>query len=253
MPLMTKTPPKHQWVETADGSFTLFSEEFREACHSSTGARTETLLHYIQGCNVVERIEHHSPFTILEVGFGLGMGFLTTLESLSECRCPWHFISLEIDSNLVEWFGEQHPKLQKKSGGLYEMVEDNFKLTVLTGDARVVLPHYLKENRTEFHAIYQDAFSHRRNPTLWTLEWFDLLRKYSSTDVILSTYSSSSATRKSLIEAGWKLQKGEKFGPKRSSTRAFLQGETDPDILLHLSQSSVVALSDDNVDGLLKK
>lgn len=250
---MANTPPRHQWVETDDGSLTLFSEEFGEACHSSTGAKTETLLHYIQGCRITERVSSHSPFTILEVGFGLGMGFLTTQEVLAGHGGHWHFLSLEIDLALVEWFGEKYPQLMNKGEGVYEMIGEGFTLTILTGDARKVLPRYLKRNPTQFHAIYQDAFSPRRNPILWTREWFELLRLNSADDVILSTYSSSSFIRKSLLEAGWKLQRGEKFGPKRSSTRAVLSGQSDEDILLHLSRSPVPALSDENIESFLKQ
>lgn len=236
---MSKGLTRHRWVETEDGSRTLFSEAFGEACHSTTGAKTETLLHYVQGTKVLERVGTHSPFLILEVGFGTGLGYLATREALAQIKTPWHFVSLELDPELVELFEESHGRF------------DN--LTVVTGDARMALPAYLREHPSKFHAIYQDAFSPRRNPVLWTREWFELLRSASHPEVILSTYSSSSSIRKSLVEAGWKLKKGERFGPKRSSTRATLEGESDPEILQHLERSSVPALADDNVKDFLKK
>lgn len=249
----TSVLPKHKWVETADGSLTLFSEEFQEACHSTTGAKTETLLHYIKGCKIEERLESHSPFTILEVGFGLGLGFETTLEVLKETKHPWHFISLELDRDLIEWWREKHPRLAWISENVCEMVDLNCRLTIVVGDARKVLPTYMDSRPDKFHAIYQDAFSPRRNPTLWTKEWFSFLKMHSASDVLLSTYSSSSSIRKSLVESGWKLTRGEKFGPKRTSTRASLTGSTDEEILEHLSRSPVAALSDDNVASFLKK
>jgi hypothetical protein len=49
-----------------------------------------------------------------------------------------------------------------------------------------------------------------------------------------------------LIKAGWKLYKGDKFGPKRSSTRAKLIGKTENDILLQLERSPAVEITDDN-------
>jgi tRNA U34 5-methylaminomethyl-2-thiouridine-forming methyltransferase MnmC len=100
-----------------------------------------------------------------------------------------------------------------------------------------------------FHAIYQDAFSPKKNPTLWTKEWFSFLRSISTEDVILSTYSASTSIRKSLHEAGWKIQQGEKFGRKRTSTRATLNGETSAEILLQLERSSVDALTDLRIDA----
>jgi tRNA U34 5-methylaminomethyl-2-thiouridine-forming methyltransferase MnmC len=79
MTIEISPPEGHRFVETEDGSWTLFSEAFQEACHSTTGARAETLLHYIQGCRILEKAKIHSPLVVLEIGFGLGIGLLTTL------------------------------------------------------------------------------------------------------------------------------------------------------------------------------
>lgn len=253
----TTPPPSHKWVTTEDGSQTLFSENFQEACHSSSGARAETLLHYVRGCQVEEKLKKNA-LSVLEVGFGLGIGFLVTYETLSPLKRPWSFLSLELDRDLLEWFRIQnldHPFLKnlKWRENLLE-AEDNFcSLKILCGNAREVLPLYLKQHSPKWNAIYQDAFSPRRNPILWTKEWFTLLKDHSSDDVILSTYSASSSIRKSLLEVGWSLHEGEKFGPKRASTRALLQGTSAPEILQRLERSPIPALSDDNVEAFLQK
>lgn len=250
MKKINSLPPGHSLIETADGSYTLFSETFQEACHSTSGAHDETVLHYIDGTQVQSKINLHEPLIILEVGFGLGVGFLTTLEKLGSDR-HWHFISLELDKNLLEWFKTEHQDheflkdLRWINEYILEAKNDKITLTILNGDARKTLPLYLKQNALKWHAIYQDAFSPKKNPTLWTKEWFKLLKDYSHSDVILSTYSASTSIRKSLHESGWGVQKGEKFGPKRTSTRAVLQKETDPDILLQMERSPAMALSDD--------
>jgi tRNA U34 5-methylaminomethyl-2-thiouridine-forming methyltransferase MnmC len=240
----------YQWVETGDGSFTLFSERFQESCHSTTGARAETLLHYVNGCRIKER-SLDQTLSILEVGFGLGLGFLTTLEELKDSPHPFHFLSLEIDENLVRWFMQAHSSLFSEVIWEKDMMSARHslgRLEVFLGDARLVLPEKLKSKHLCWNAIYQDAFSPKKNPALWTVEWFTLLKTFSSQDVILSTYSASSSIRKSMIEAGWKLQKGEKFGPKRTSTRATLSGETDPEISLHLTRSPAMTLTDANME-----
>lgn len=245
----TKAPPKHLWIETADGSFTLFSEHFQEACHSSSGAKEETLLHYVQGCQIIEKAHRLDELTILEVGFGLGIGFLTTLGVLREHKKPWRFISLEMDEELLEWFRGEHPelKLEWKTEGEVKTLSTSFEqveLIILCGNARQTLPAYVQTHPLKWNAIYQDAFSPKKNPILWTTQWFHFLKTHSSPDVLLSTYSASTSIRKSLLEAGWSLQKGEKFGPKRTSTRANLSGVSDPEILLHLERSPVSSLKD---------
>jgi tRNA U34 5-methylaminomethyl-2-thiouridine-forming methyltransferase MnmC len=247
---LTKLPPGHQLVETEDGTFTLFSEAFQEACHSTSGAKAETILHYIEGCKVLEKVLKFQDFTILEVGFGLGIGFLTTLEKIPQNKSV-HFLSLELDRNLLNWFKDEHPEFNFKwEDNLLRGHSGEVKLTIIQGDARASLPEYLKNYPTTWHAIYQDAFSPKRNPVLWTKEWFELLKSHSHPDATLSTYSASSSIRKSLHETGWGVLSGEKFGSKRTSTRAVLNKPTDPDIVLQLSRSPVLALTDSTLDKL---
>lgn len=258
---MTSLPPGHQLVETQDGSYTLFSEAFQEACHSTSGARAETLLHYVEGCQIKRKLLQHDPLVILEVGFGLGIGFLTTLEEISTQK-SWHFISMEIDKNLLEWFRLKFidhsflKHLQWKKENDLEFLEakcDDGQLTILAGDGRITLPKYVEMHSVKWHAIYQDAFSPKRNPILWTREWFDFLKTHSHIEVVLSTYSASTSIRKSLAASGWKIKKGEKFGPKRTSTRAILLGETDPEIILQMERSPALVLSDSNIKDFLTK
>lgn len=241
-------PPNHQWVETGDGSYTLFSEAFQEACHSTTGAREETLLHYVNGCQVEAKLLQ-GELHILEVGFGLGIGFLITLEVLKKHDRPWSFLSLELDESLLEWFrlqNTQHPFLKdlKWENKILSVQNDYVDLKILCGDARVTLKEFIKTAPPKWNAIYQDAFSPKKNPVLWTVEWFELLKSHAQDSALLSTYSASTSIRKSLLESGWKLHKGEKFGPKRTSTRASLMGESDQDILQHLERSPVLSFKD---------
>ena len=255
-------PPNYKTVETLDGSQTLFSERFQEACHSAAGAITETHLHYLQGCQVAQKLTMQSSISILEVGFGLGIGFLETWKLLAKSSIPWHFLSLEIDPALLNWFKDefsQHDFLKhlewKESSGLkwLEARSASGTLIILCGDARQTLPEFKKRSNHQWDVIYQDAFSPRRNPHLWTVEWFELLKSGALPGTRLSTYSASASVRKSMYEAGWKLHNGEKFGEKRLSTRAILEGETDPVILDLLKRSPIAALRDDNIEEFLRR
>jgi len=242
-----KIPDGHELIKTEDGSFTLFSQSFQEACHSLTGAREETILHYVKGCKIVERCQNFSTFQILEVGFGVGMGLLTTMEMMPPDKM-WHFVSLEWDKRLLEWFRECHQELKLHwEGHVLTTQMKNFKITIIHGDGRIELPKYLEKNPIQFHAIYQDAFSPKKNPSLWTKEWFMLLKNASHEEVILSTYSASTSIRKGLYETGWGVQKGEEFGKKRTSTRAVLNSPTDKEIEFFLMRSPVKAFMDEDL------
>ena len=233
-------------VPTEDGSFTLFSKLYNENCHSTSGAINETNLHYIQGCKVDILSQNQNEINVLEIGFGAGVGFKETLKTCQMNQCFLNFISFEIDHELIEGILDDMnlPYLKKEHHYLAEA--ETFKLMIYYGNARETI-HFLKDEFDQkFHAIYQDAFSPKRNAILWTTEWFKDLKMLALDNCIMSTYSSSSSIRKSMLAAGWKIYKGAKFGPKRSSTRAKLKGQSDQDILEHLERSPAGEITDNN-------
>ncbi len=229
-------------IITEDGSTTLFSKLYDEACHSTAGAIQETQLHYIQGCQVENKLQNQTAMNILEVGFGTGIGFLETYKVLSKYQKAVNFISLEIDKELIEIFAKNYGYEFLENSNTYTLKLNHINLIIYLGDARETI----KQVKEKFHAIYQDAFSPKRNADLWTTEWFSALKERSSQDCIMSTYSASSSIRKSMISAGWKLYSGDKFGPKRTSTRARLTGETEAAISDKLKRSPAQELTDSN-------
>lgn len=125
-------------------------------------------------------------------------------------------------------------------GNHYIHITPSYKLTIIYGNARETI-RSLNQN---FNIIYQDAFSPKKNPSLWTIQWFKDLARVSDQNVRMSTYCSSVGARKAMIAAGFKLQEGGAFKRKRSSTRATLLGDTDNDITIKLNQSKIKALVD---------
>ena len=95
----------YRWEETDDGSLTLFSEFFNENCHSTSGAREETLYNYIQGCNIDHFIKENSSLHIFELGLGTGLGLKTTLDHLYKSapstQIEFLFTGSEIDKELA--------------------------------------------------------------------------------------------------------------------------------------------------------
>ncbi|MDH5582013.1 MAG: MnmC family methyltransferase, partial [Bdellovibrionales bacterium] len=198
----------------------------------------ETLYNFVQGCEI-NKLDHR-PIKILEVGFGTGMGFICTIEN---CPKPIRFVSFEKHEEMVELAKEIHPlykDLRKVPGG-YGLQAGESEILILIGDAR----DRIKEIKEQFDAIYQDAFSPRKNKELWTKQWFKDLYKLSHDKTILSTYSSSVSIRKALIESGWLLSNRKGHGNKKLATIAKRTGETDKEIIEKLKRSSVEALSDE--------
>jgi tRNA U34 5-methylaminomethyl-2-thiouridine-forming methyltransferase MnmC len=236
----------YEELVTEDGSTTLFSKTYQEACHSKSGAINETILHYIDGCRIKEVPQKYKSINIIEVGFGTGIGFKETLTGLNEESRKFNFVSFEIDCDLIEYFLNNNQYEYSKNQHFYHVVAPRFDLKVFHGNARQSVKHLIASSPIKFNAIYQDAFSPKRNSILWTTEWFKDLLSLANEDCIMSTYSASSSIRKSMVAANWKVYKGEKFGTKRTSTRARVQGETDVDIVLRLERSPAIEITDDN-------
>ncbi len=230
----------YKLIETEDGSTTLYSERYQEACHSTHGARAETRLHYIEGCKVTDFLSEQNSIHILEVGFGTGIGLEETMKVCKDSQLL--FTSFEIDPELAEHSLNRLGLPYTKIDSDFIVESETLRVEVIVGDAK----QRIKDLKNKYHAIYQDAFSPRQNADLWTVEWFKALKNISEKSVRMSTYSASSSIRKSMLEAGWSLQSGVKFGPKRTSTRADLSGKSDQEIIDRLQRSPVSAITDEN-------
>jgi len=197
-------------VITDDGSATLFSCEFNEPYHSTKdGALHESLQKHI-----IPAISFHKAkeeLRILDICFGLGYNVLATIYYIQQKNLSTkvHIISPEFDESLIRSlisfdYPQEFDKLksiitQLSQNFYYE--DEQFKIEILLGDARDTIPH-IKE---KFDIIYQDAFSPKQNPLLWTREYFADIRAVSRDDVILTTYSIAIATRMGLYENGFKI------------------------------------------------
>ncbi len=244
-------------VPTEDGSSTLYNAYFDECCHSTSGAYQETLFHYFDGTKLEHKAQDREYLNVLEVGFGSGLGLKVTIEQakLKNITTPINFFSLELDRASCDWALE-HTQIEGKSLKHFLTYQDhlllgqinNFKVTVILGDARKQLPAFMQLEHFKFDCIYQDAFSPKKNPQLWSVDWFKFLKSLSRPDTILSTYSSSISIRKSLYQAGWVIYEGGLFEKKRSSTRATLHGHIDPLILQSFDRSPAQAIIENEVE-----
>ena len=234
---MRDIPKGHQLIVTKDQSFSLFNETYGENLHSTHGARAETEYNFIQGCELKSHVG--DTLNILEVGFGTGIGFFMTLDFLKE-NFPGKklvFNSLEIDRNLAIWALKDLPFTEHEN--YLESIGPDFYLRVILGDATLALPNF---EMAPLDAIYQDPFSPKKNPTLWSTEWFSLLLKLSGPSCILSTYSASTSVRIALLKAGWAVYNRKGFSEKRASTIAKVTGETPKDLKSKLLSSAIYSI-----------
>ena len=229
-------------IKTDDGSTTYYSEAYDEAFHSTSGAVEETLYNYIEGCQIKSRPVQY----IFEVGLGLGLGIELTYQELAPIR-PFKMISSEIDRALVQRLKQSSPllgDLEFSTLGDLEVAtlkNEKMDLLILIGDLNQTLPKAISKGLVKnVQAIYQDPFSPKKNPDLWDVKWFSLLKEISSEDVMMATYSASVSIRKAMLKAGWSIRNRTGFAHKKSSTIACLNGESDKELLEKLESSSAL-------------
>lgn len=250
---------KYKIVQTEDNTETVWSEYFNEACHNLSGAYEETLHNYILGCNIPELMSQDKEFAVLDVGFGVGVGLKALIDQVNQMQnrtAKLFYYSIELDETLLQWSLEHTLpglKLEAKSigsdGEKLIFYQGNYKellnIQIFVGDGRMTLPLARDKGQLKaLDAIFQDAFSPRKNPALWSTEWFQFLRQASGPKVQLATYSSSVSIRKSLLLAGWCIENANGFALKRSMTKANLLGVTSPELLLQLSLSPSLEIKD---------
>lgn len=200
--------PQKELVLCADGTHTLFSKEFNESYHSTKdGALNESLQKHVKPAFRIHK--NRSSLTILDICFGLGYNSLSTIYYIKKhkLKTKIHIISPEFDEELIssldafvypsEFDSISHIIKSISQNAYYE--DEQFKVEVLLGDARKSVPQ-IKE---KVDIVYQDAFSPKQNPLLWTREFFADIVKISKEDTVLTTYSTAASTRLGLYENGF--------------------------------------------------
>lgn len=236
-------------IITADGSLTLFNEEYQEAYHSTkAGAYTESLHKFVKPTKIVELAKEKNSISILDIGFGLGYNVATAINEVIR-NSPYSKLiiySLEKDTSILDKLKNIEPseelkniyskllngnfeskKIGKQNFKVYTVKNKNLEIYIIFEDARQTIKKLYKTN-LKFDAVFWDAFSPKVNTELWTVNLFKLVKKLMKPYAILATYSASLAVRKGLIEAGFKIGLVEPIGRKSYSTVASLEGEIRP-------------------------
>jgi tRNA U34 5-methylaminomethyl-2-thiouridine-forming methyltransferase MnmC len=186
-----------------------FNQRYQEHYGSRYGARQQAQRVFVGGSGV---LAHDSP-RVLEIGFGLGLNFRTTLEAIGERPLDYHaFEAYPLSAAELAGVapGETHP--------LWAALLEQWDQAVLAG--HLDLNHGPQRLRLDFadattaplqgawaHAIYLDGFSPANNPELWTPDFLARLAGSLAPGGKLATYSAAGAVRRGLITAGLSVQR----------------------------------------------
>lgn len=197
------------FVKTADGSNTLFSQKYNQHFHNpDDGAINEALTKHI--IPTFEFQKDKGELNILDICFGIGYNTFSTFYFINKNKLSKkvNIYSPELDGELVKSLATfEFPKEFEDIKHIIEAVantrfyeDKNIKIEVNIGDAR----EYIQSFEDDFFDIvYQDAFSSEVNMELWTKEYFDDIYRISNQTSIMSTYAIATPIRLSMNEAGF--------------------------------------------------
>ena len=237
---------------------TLFSEEFDDLYSSAKGAVAECNHVFIKGNNLNERFENlrdNSKFYIGEIGFGIGINFLTTCKSwLNNTKQNQVLEFYSFDKYLFRL--SDFKKLNISCPDLKEYIselERNYprniqgaqKISLFGG--RIILNLIIGEidNTQEYiklmdkvDAWYFDGFSPSKNPDLWSIKLFKCIHKSCHENTTFSTYTSSGLVKNNLTESGFNHSRAMGFSDKRH----MLKGTVDTQLKKNTSNTKVAVI-----------
>lgn len=233
------TPKRHkmQFLKTQDGSFSLYSETYKDFYHSTKdGAILETLYKHIiptfgllwanqnanPSANLMSNhtnptnLSPQNPIKILDICFGLGYNALFSLAFAKRVNTSIAIYSMEL--HLLEQLKNfAYPKILFHYLPLREIIDslflrgawecENLAIYLHKGDAKDYIANLAnqKPQNATFDIIYQDAFSPTKNAELWDKSHFKNLFALLSQNGAISTYSTSKKVREICQNIGFEV------------------------------------------------
>jgi tRNA U34 5-methylaminomethyl-2-thiouridine-forming methyltransferase MnmC len=218
-------------VETGDGSFTLKQTDGVLHYRCLQGARTESRYVFLEGSGLIAQ---PAPWTVLELGLGSGLNFLTTADAFLK-QFPegeLHYHTLDHLPLAIDLFRSLHPE---RNTDFPELVELLAEVLVLGREQDVVTRSFRGVHLTLYAtpwdqaavpadlnalAAYHDPFGPRQNPECWTPECFAWVAQRLAPEGRLATYAAASEARKAMAEVGLWIATRKGSGFKREMTIA---------------------------------
>lgn len=215
---------------TSDGE-SIASKDYEDRYFQVNGFE-ESKEVYIDGNNLEERWESFSGscFTIGELGFGLGLNFLTMMHCWLKKERSFNLDYIGIDKKILEksnliMLEEAFPNLKNEIKVLKEcdIVGHNgfecisipdlkIRLILITEDIQKAINDICVSN---IDAWFLDGFDPKKNPEMWEEDILKTVFDLSSCDSSFSSFTSVGRIRRALLENGFEVSKVSGFGTKR--------------------------------------
>jgi tRNA 5-methylaminomethyl-2-thiouridine biosynthesis bifunctional protein len=246
------------------------SARFDDVYASRSGASAQAREVYLAGCGLPERWRElrdglrdelrgeHEQFTVLELGFGLGVNFVETvaawqtdatyrsgrsatlnyigIEAFPVCAHEWGKVLATFATpentgtySLHQALARQWPlpepgihyrEFAHEQGGEHGCV----RLTLVFADVRQALAMLATQN-IKADAVYLDGFSPAKNPEMFARDTLMALRPVLAPAATLASYCVAGSLRRDMAALGFMVERKPGFGTKRQRLQASFSGE----------------------------
>jgi tRNA U34 5-methylaminomethyl-2-thiouridine-forming methyltransferase MnmC len=188
-----------------DGSFSLWSSAFGEGFHSAAGAFSEAQQKFVRPSQL-ERWRPGQELVVVEVAVGTGTNTAALLQAAAALALPLQWWGLEQDRQpLALALASAAFRSQWTGATLSRLEALGRSERLLWGDGRQTVSRLPAALQGGCDLVWLDAFSPRRCPQLWSLEFLAQLAALLKPEGRLITYSSAAAVRAALGAAGLQL------------------------------------------------
>lgn len=212
-------------ITTADGSSSLYLPGLDETYHSRHGAWQESLYVYIkQGLDYLHQLgKLDQELHIFELGFGTGLNALLALQ--------WaHAQNLKVSFHTLEPFpipaeATHHLSYHDPDGWLPTLHASAWEQPVTISDHFTLHKQQVKLEDTDllsgqYDIVFYDAFGPNKQAEVWSLENISKCYHALRPGGMLVTYCAQGQFRRTLVAAGFTVEKLQGPPYKKEMTRA---------------------------------
>lgn len=213
---------KRHIITTKDGSHSLMVPELNEQYHSIHGAQQEAEHVFLKmGLDYFKK-DHLSVF---EVGFGTGLNTLLSCLWGRKNKVSIAYTSVEKYPVSTEEVNQlNYGELVNQSKLFNQLHESDWEIKVnIAKDfslSKLKLDLTKDELPVGFDVVFFDAFAPNKQPKLWTIEIFEKMYTVLNKGGVLVTYCCQGEAKRTMIKAGFKVEKVPGPPGKREMLRA---------------------------------
>jgi len=224
----------------------IYAPEFGDCYASRAGAWGQAEQVFLEGCDALRRWQAQTRVRLLETGFGLGVNFLATWDSLrqSGSQARLHYVSVEkhpftrddlrlaLRHSLAQAPDDRRLRLSALADQLIKQwppllegvhaIELNQRVSLTLVFADIV--DAIAAIQGPFDIFFLDGFAPDRNPQMWSSSVLSQLPRLAAPGAQLASWCVAGVVRRGLVAAGFHVEKRPGFGGKRDALTARFPG-----------------------------